>query len=185
MFNQLSDSTLFNWKELKVDSFNLLTSTLNKAGYTDEEKQFKQLIEFGWEHRDLFLKNYRLQNIGSFISLMSDYKNGWSTIIKQRLFYFEHLVLKESQKKYVSGFIATIYPHCPKEAIDIFETFQKKYPKEQEVTAYTHYYIGKNLIEKDKIKAAYPLLLKAASIFKEIELNDVYEEINEFLQEMK
>ena len=116
---------------------------------------------------------------------MSDYKNGWSAIIKKRLLYFEHLVLKENQTKYIAGFIATIYQHCPKEAIDMFETFQMKYPKEQKVIAYTHYFIGKNLIEKDKIKEAYPFYLKAALIFKEIEMNDVCEEINEFLQEMK
>ncbi len=185
LFEQLPDSTLFNWKELNVDSFNILFSTLSSAGYTDEEKQFKQLIEFGWDRRYFFLKNNRLQNIGSFISLMSDYKNGWSAIIKERLYHFEHLVLKESQKKYISDFIATMYQHCPKEAIDIFKIFQKKYPKEQEVTAYAHYYIGKNLIEQDKVKAAYPFLLKAALIFKEIKMNDVYEEINKFLQAMK
>ena len=93
--------------------------------------------------------------------------------------------MKESQKKYVSGFIAVIYQHCPSEAIDILEAVQKKYPQEQNFTAYTYYFIGKNLIEQDNVKAAYPFYLKAALIFKELEMNDVYEEINDLIQEIR
>jgi DNA polymerase/3'-5' exonuclease PolX len=186
LFNQLPESILFNWQQLEIiEYFNILTSALKKAGYTYEEEQFKKLIDFGWHRKDLFLNYGRLQNVSSFISLMSDYKNGLPTIIKNRLAHFERLALKESQKNHVAGFIANIYQHCPKQAIHLFKTFQKKYPKDKEVTACTGYYIGKKLIDKDKIKEAYPFLLKAGSIFKQIEKNDVCEEIEQLLKEMK
>ena len=116
---------------------------------------------------------------------MSEHENRWVTLLEKHFDNFKYRVLKKDQKNYVAGFIATIYQHCPHEAINIFEAFQKKYPEEQNVFAYTYYYIGKKLLEKDKSIEAKQFFLKAKSIFEEIEMENVCDEINEIIREIK
>jgi len=185
LLSQLPNRTLFNKKELRADTFNILLSTLINAGYAVSDDIVKELLVFGMQKRRLFIYNNKLQTIGSYINLMESHSSGLGVITDNEFTHLKRLIKSVRQKEQVSAFIPVLYQHFPAEAIKLFDFYKKIYPKEEQTIAYTNYNVGKNLVGNGRMKEAFPFLTDAEIIFNTIEMNEIAGEVNNLLKELE
>jgi len=186
LYLELPEEVLFNWDRLKesTSSFNMLTHCLKDAGFTEEDKFLKKLLDMGWNNRNHYLSNNRVQSVGSYINAISDFSGFQPEVIKKRVDSFKHIIIREKNKRHVPRFIATIHGYYPKQAIDVlFEAFRDAYPNEKEAIGYTHFFIAQNYLEKEETDKALPHLQAAEPIFEIIEHEESYEEVQRLIRE--
>ena len=185
LYKSIAKEKLFQFDKLgNIYAFNLLAQYLLNIKLDTKDKNFKKVIASGVNQAHRFLKYRELSAVGTYINVMSRLKQNLALQLKKNLKLHTSRILKKENQQYLPRFIAGVFMHSSKLAINnLLMSYQIAFPDDKETVLKTYIEIAKNNLQVEQEKTAMVYLKKAHKIVKSLEEPSYQESIAEVLKE--